>query len=52
MSQLAAQGADIVDGEQPLTDVKRASKALRMMRLARLVAVSHYERNTCFWSAE
>jgi hypothetical protein len=31
--------------------VKRASKALRMMRLAKVVAVSHYERGTCFWGA-
>lgn len=29
--------------------VKRASMALRMMQLAKVVAVSHYERGTCFW---
>ncbi len=32
--------------------VKHTSKALRMMRAAKLVAVAGYERGTCLWRSE
>ncbi len=45
-----AEGKTMPD-RRLMTDVtKRTSKALRMMRLAKVVAVSHYERGTCYWS--
>ncbi|MBB2964270.1 hypothetical protein [Methylobacterium sp. R2-1] len=46
-----AEGKAMPDKRLLSDVVKRASKALRMMRLAKLVAVSHYERSTCFWQA-
>lgn len=44
-----AEGRGVLDKRLLNKVAKRTSKALRMMRAAKLVAVSQYERSTCFW---